>query len=246
MIIRIAIFYILTIFFTFLLGGIQQAVGINPPLTALPQWGPGIAGLLMLLIFRKDDLALNFKLKKIPSKKFWAAFLLPFIPAVLIFPTVWITQPSFALPSDLPPMLILATSLALGAMGEEIGWRGYLQVRLNWELKPLVSPLIVGTLWGLWHFGFYQNGPVFVLLAVIVFIAISVIMALLLMDIDFNLWVASLFHYGINLSSLVYFSVINQTSFMLFYAAAWTAVAAITVLWSRRRTGKTISVMPED
>ena len=243
MIIRTALFYVLAFFFTFLLGGIQQAISIDPQLTALPQWGPGIAGLLMLLIFRKDDQKLNLKIKQVTSAKFWRALLIPLIPAALILPTVWITQENFSFPKDLPPLLILLISLGLGAFGEEIGWRGYLNVRLNWELKPLMSALIVGTLWGLWHFGFYQNGPVFVLLAVIGFIGMSISMMILLQDINFNLWVASLFHLGINISSLIFLSVIDETGFMLLYAAAWVAVAAIIVFFKRRSDRETVTTV---
>lgn len=245
MFLRTVLFYLLAFFFTFLLGGIQQAADINSQLTALPQWGPGVAGLLMLLIFRKDSLKLNFKLKQAPASRFLWAFILPMVPAALIFPIVWLTLESFSLQFNLStPLLLLLASLALGAVGEEIGWRGYLHARLNRGLKPLASSAIVGTLWALWHFGFYQNGPVYVLLAVVAFIATSITMFATLRDIDFNIWVASLFHYGINLSSLFYLSVINQASYMLLYAVAWVAVAAIAMVWMQRTAPMTTQVTP--
>jgi len=240
MFLRAVLFYLLAFFFTFLLGGIQQAAGINSQLTALPQWGPGVAGLLMLLIFRKDGVKLNFKLKQVSPARGFGALLLPMFPAVLIFPVVWLRQESFSLQYNLStPLLLLLGSLALGAVGEEIGWRGYLHASLNRSLKPLASSAVVGTLWALWHFGFYQNGPVYVLLAVVAFIATSITMFAVLQDIDFNIWSASLFHYGINLSSLFYLSVINQASYMLLYAVAWVAVAAMSMVWTKqaRRAG---------
>jgi hypothetical protein len=55
MILRVVVFYVLTWVFTILIGGLQQEAGLLPGLTFLPQWGPGIAGLITMLIFRKRD-----------------------------------------------------------------------------------------------------------------------------------------------------------------------------------------------
>ena len=60
MYLRVGVFYVLTWFFLMMLGGIQQATGILPPQIGLPQWGPGIAALLMLVIFRKDGFKISF------------------------------------------------------------------------------------------------------------------------------------------------------------------------------------------
>jgi membrane protease YdiL (CAAX protease family) len=38
------------------------------------------------------------------------------------------------------------------ANGEEIGWRGYVLPRLQAKHSALVSSLIVGVIWGVWHF----------------------------------------------------------------------------------------------
>jgi membrane protease YdiL (CAAX protease family) len=43
----------------------------------------------------------------------------------------------------------------LGPLSEEIGWRGYALDRLQTKWNALVSSLMVGLVWGLWH------GPLF-------------------------------------------------------------------------------------
>jgi membrane protease YdiL (CAAX protease family) len=48
------------------------------------------------------------------------------------------------------PMLIM-TFITAG-LGEEIGWTGFLTPRLQTHYNALVSSIIRGVLWGLWHF----------------------------------------------------------------------------------------------
>ena len=48
------------------------------------------------------------------------------------------------------PLLLFAT-LTHGGLGEELGWRGFLLPRLQVRYSALVSSIIIGILWGLWH-----------------------------------------------------------------------------------------------
>ena len=41
--------------------------------------------------------------------------------------------------------------IALGPLGEELGWRGFLLPRLLERFGPLAAGLIVGTIWMAWH-----------------------------------------------------------------------------------------------
>jgi membrane protease YdiL (CAAX protease family) len=52
----------------------------------------------------------------------------------------------------------LLSLLILGPISEEIGWRGYALDRLQTKWNALVSSLMVGLVWGLWH------GPLFYML----------------------------------------------------------------------------------
>ncbi len=48
------------------------------------------------------------------------------------------------------PVGVLAL-LLLGALGEETGWRGYLQPALQRRMRPLLAMLVVALVWAGWH-----------------------------------------------------------------------------------------------
>lgn len=108
MILPVLLFSVLTAFWLLVLGGASEALGL-PIEIGLAQLAPGIAGLLMLVIFRKDGLV---SLSVAPGE------LLPLLVA------------GFA--ANLIPSMIFALS-------EEWDWRGYLEPRLNQTNNTKVS-----------------------------------------------------------------------------------------------------------
>ena len=52
---------------------------------------------------------------------------------------------------------ILFTLLVV-ATGEEAGWRGWMLPALQQRYSPLLSSVLLGIVWGLWHFPLYLNG----------------------------------------------------------------------------------------
>ncbi len=45
-----------------------------------------------------------------------------------------------------------------GPLNEEPGWRGFALPRLQGRMSPLLATLILGTVWGIWHFPMHLNG----------------------------------------------------------------------------------------
>lgn len=51
----------------------------------------------------------------------------------------------------------LYTLLVVG-IGEEVGWRGWMLPELQKRFSPLVSSIVLGLVWGFWHFPLFFNG----------------------------------------------------------------------------------------
>ncbi len=229
MFLRVSLFYIMTWFFLMLLGGIQQETGLLPPEIGLPQWGPGIAALVMLLIFRKDNFKLSFFDKSIPAFRYLAA-LLPLGIGVLVYLLRFIFPFEAAAPEGIFENLSLVLIwMPLGALGEEIGWRGYLHKKLDTKMRGLVSSVLVGILWFPIHIHFLGEGPLFIFLLVIWFIAQSIVMYAILHDIEFNIVIATLYHWAINLANLLILDVTYNTSFWMLNTLIWVVVAAFAI-----------------
>ncbi len=60
MAVQMLVYYVLTLVFTFLLGGFQEAQGLSSQAIILPQLAPGLGALSTMLLFRQDDDRISF------------------------------------------------------------------------------------------------------------------------------------------------------------------------------------------
>ncbi len=231
---RIIIFYVLAWFFLMLLGGVQQATGVVPVEIGLAQWGPGIAALLMLELFRKDGFKITFFAKSTPPLRYLYAALIPLGVGVVVYLLKsLIPMQSSAVPGIFDNLPLTLLWIPLGAIGEEIGWRGYLHKKLDPHMRGLFSSLLVGILWMPIHVHFLSQGPVFLFFFALTAISWSIVIYALVRDTNFDVLLASIFHMAINLASLFVLNVIYQTSFMMLNSLVWVVVAAVVILLKR-------------
>ncbi|MFZ1947000.1 MAG: CPBP family intramembrane glutamic endopeptidase [bacterium] len=59
--------------------------------------------------------------------------------------------------------IVVGIILGVGPLGEEMGWRGFLQSHLQGRARPITVALVVGLVWALWHlpvfrFAEFRNG----------------------------------------------------------------------------------------
>lgn len=112
--------------------------------TVAIMWGPGLAGLICLTIFRKSHVRTVGLLGNKPVRAliFW------FAPLVLLA-ILGVKEGNGAVSHTLP--LLISVMAVFTVMGEEVGWRGFLQDALR-PLKPAWRYLLIGALWEIWHF----------------------------------------------------------------------------------------------
>lgn len=216
-----AIFYFLIIYSGKLGGGAGNYVmGL--------MWCPGISALITMKILKRDITALGWKWGK-TKYQLWS-YLLPllyvFIAYLIIWSlnwgefynkeeVIWLTK-SFGL-GDIGDGYIIALYVLLtgvfgifgsmsSALGEEIGWRGFLVPELYKNLGFTKTSLISGVIWGIWHipillFADYNSGtPSWYALScfMVLIVSISFIYTWFRMK-SGSLWTAVILHASHNL-----------------------------------------------
>ena len=175
-------------------------------------WGFVVASLLMtaLTLGKAGVIALlkRFLIWRVSWRWYLVAlFLLPALQVTAILLNAALTQtaidfstayayqifgPSFNLIVLIVPFFLFDAL----ANGEEIGWRGYILPRLQSRYSALVSSLIVGLIWGLWHLPKYLSqwdGAVFSLFMFSI-VARSVLYTWLFNNTRGSLLMTTLFH----------------------------------------------------
>lgn len=94
-------------------------------------------------------------------------------------------------------------TLFIVGIGEETGWRGFMLPELQKKFTPLKSAIILGLIWGFWHFplffnGIYSEDPIGILGYLIVVPLLSIIITWLFNSSKYSLIVVIIFHAMIN------------------------------------------------
>jgi len=231
----ILLYCFLTLVLTLALGGLQGAVGIDAAGIVLPQLAPGLAAVLLTALLRRFPVRLNLSLKRDVVLRSAAAFIFPLILgalALLIYTIL--ASPPPAPTTGGTSLAVLSGGVLLGAFGEELGWRGYLQQVLQERGSMLTASLLTGLLWGLWHVGNYARGPVYMVFFVITTIGASLLIAWFLRDSHHNVFVAWLFHAGLNAGFIIAGDALLETSYMLITGLVWWTAGTIFVLLASR------------
>ena len=131
-----------------------------------------------------------------------------------------------------------------GPLGEEIGWRGYLQPQLQEKFSPMTTSFIIGAVWTLWHIplfwleGAAQQGGSIPDFVISVF-AMAFIFTWLYIQTKGSLFLAILFHTSINffsalvLPSILPLSASDRLYGMLFNAFLLLTAAVLVILFKK-------------
>lgn len=144
------------------LGFSIPAPTIDSPLNLIAVWGPGLSSILVVFITQKRQglrkLLKSLSQWRIPIYWYGMAFFSPLIINILALGIDYLVAENYTgntlkelhpQYSNLLPMLIIFA--IPNALGEELGWRGFVLSRLQTTYGPLKASIILGFIWGIWH-----------------------------------------------------------------------------------------------
>jgi membrane protease YdiL (CAAX protease family) len=229
---KIAVFYALTLVFSnvfnaFVLFGGRMDAG-NLLYVTGAMWSPGLAALLTKRIFSEPISELPWKWGG--ARYAWFAYLIPVAYALPVYLITWLTPLGGFLEvgflkrtaeqfgwANFPPSVVLVLLVVLTAtlglvgktsraLGEEIGWRGFLVPELNKVVGFTGVSVISGLMWAAYHFpvllfaDYNKGAPAWYSLTcfTLMVVADSFILAWLTLRSQ-SLWPAAIFHGSHNL-----------------------------------------------
>lgn len=229
---KIALFIFMTFFFLIVLAIIQQTTCLSYEYITLPQFAPAIAVLFFSLIYKNSVIPINVQFDNKILKKIFFVLILPvglFSITFFIGKQLGLNVQITANISTLLPMAL--AGMLVGAIGEEVGWRSFLQPFFERYNTALLSSVFVGLSWGMWHVGHYKNGVLFMFGFLLFAISASIIMAWLLRKTNYNLIISALFHFSINICFLTFFkNSLTDSNFMLINGIIWAVFATVIIL----------------
>ncbi len=235
---KIGLFALVTLVVTIVFALVQQKAGWSYEKITLPQLAPAVAVLVMFLIWRELPARLNFHFDGMVAIRSAMAFAIP----LGLFGVAHFVGRLFGIEAKIPSNLagllpVMIAGMVVGALGEETGWRGFLQPLLEKRYALPVASIVVGLIWGLWHVGHYKNGVLFMVGFLLVTISASIVVAWLLRGTDYNLIIAAVFHLAINLGFFAFFNNSTDSRFMLVNGVVWLIPAVMIVMSSALRGG---------
>jgi membrane protease YdiL (CAAX protease family) len=128
--------------------------------TPLLMWMPGVAAVVTQLLFHHTLSGLGWRVPR--WRYIGLAVLIPFVYCLAVYVPVWLTGVGGFNPGFLRrvlPLLPVATLVnVLTALGEEIGWRGFLTPALYRARGFAWAGPVTGFIWGLWHVPLIAGG----------------------------------------------------------------------------------------
>jgi len=195
--------------------------------------GPSIAAIALVLVRREGLRSLVGQPQALATRLVWllVALLFPlafhYVASCVIGTLiVVITNPQMAAPvvdfnAAWPTTPDQRGIAVVAPLGEEVGWRGYAQRRLERDLGPVRAGFVIGLVWCLWHapMWFAAAPPLSTLVAGAVFVvAGGVLFAGLFRWSKGSLLVAIVAHFGVHLDN------VSRVGGMELFGTAFVAV----------------------
>lgn len=236
----LVIFYIFASLFALILGMLQPYLPLDSEIMQMTQIGPALAFFLVYFIFRKDIhrfLHKSFYFNRQTAKVLiFCSILTIILFSIVIFILSSLDEPigQINISNLSNPFFIILIGQIIGATFEEIGWRLYMQPAFEQFYTPIISGVITGLLWGLWHIHYFTLFGLLFGCAFLVFtISLSVILAILFTSISSgHLLTAGFFHFIVNIGLLLFFREEQGVLIdMLVLAGIWLISCIGIIMW---------------
>jgi membrane protease YdiL (CAAX protease family) len=223
MILKITLFVFATLVLTVILAVTQQKTGLSFEKISLPQLAPAIAVLILFIVYKDLPTRINLHFDKVILTKSLIALAVPAFLFAISFSIGKQLNVNVKITENLTTLLpLMITGMLIGAFGEEIGWRSFLQPIFEKKNSVLIASIFVGIIWGLWHVGHYKSGLLFMTGFLLFTISVSIIIAWLLRGTEYNLIISAMFHLSINVCFLVFsHNSVTDCEFMLVNGLVW-------------------------
>lgn len=232
----VALYYLITLVGAGLLLVVQPALGLDPVIIELVQFGPTLGVIAVLLVWRRRwRPPLLTGLTRRPG---WRAPVATLAAIAMIFGLILTTYAvlgrdvRYTGPTSIAqPFWLIGLAQLVGACGEEFGWRSFLQPYLRTRFGVASTGVLVGLLWGAWHTPVFAVGPAYAAGFLVATLAMSVIMVVLVEAArGQQLLIAGSFHALINLGLLVLMAEEDGDLTAMFVTAGACAATALVAL----------------
>ena len=233
---KLILFVVFTFVFVAILAMVQMAANLSFGIITLPQLAPTFAYILIIILFKNLYRPITVKINRIVLIKSFIAIIFPLALFTLAYYIGKLMGMDIKIGSSLFSIITIGLlGIIIGAVAEEIGWRSFFQPTLEQKHSVFVSSVIVGLIWGIWHIGHFINGPIFMLGFLVFTISVSIIIAFLYKNTQYNIVISSLFHASINIGFTIYFTNgFENIKFFLVISFVWLITAIIILICGRK------------
>jgi membrane protease YdiL (CAAX protease family) len=250
---NVTLFIIITFSFSWLLWlpsvlssfGIFEESLIFKGLMLLGSFGPSLAG-FALTYFCEGPEATKSLWRRCWHWYKWYYFLISLFLVPAIFGVSFVlelsidgtTRQGLNTSADIIYIILLYVTIFFlgGPVQEELGWRGYLLEHLQSVYDALNSSIILGAIWGLWHFPlFYVIGTPYTNQTFFFFLSSTILLSILFTWLNNNtngsILVAMTFHASINVTNFIFLQYLTTYGYLFFSIFLDIAVVIVLLLF---------------